>query len=82
MTKSNNILLSVENFAELDEQYDMILQRINRFVDNAAKGDVPKQTMSLFFKELEDYITIVDQEIEKTEKEIKKTKELKDKTIS
>jgi uncharacterized small protein (DUF1192 family) len=82
MTKPENILLSVQNFAELDEQYDMILQRINRFVDNATQGDVPKQTMSLFFKELEDYIAVVEAEIAKMQKELDKTKNLQDKTIS
>jgi Spy/CpxP family protein refolding chaperone len=81
MAQLESILIGVENFAALEQQYDMILQRINTFVDNASHNDVPKKTMALFFKELEEYIAVVDKELLDVQKKKAKAEKMSDKTM-
>gem|GEM_PF-4820142 len=63
---------SVNSFAKLDKNYELLVQRMSNFDEQVNEGSVPKKTLNVFVKELASYVNMLDTEISKNEAAIKK----------
>jgi hypothetical protein len=65
---------SIDVFADLDKNYELLLRRMQKFDEQAKTGNFPKKTMQLFASELKSYLSIVEAENSKTQDEIAQAK--------
>ncbi len=58
---------SVDTFAKLDKDYELLVTRMSNFDQQVNEGSVPKKTISIFVKELGSYLSVLEEEIKKNE---------------
>ena len=63
---------SIDTFEQLDKNYGMLVKRMQNFEWQIKEGNFPKNTMNVWFKELKQYVWLLDREIKKLKGTIEK----------
>ena len=71
MSKSK--LVDLNNFAELQKNFNIIEQRLNNFFKVANKEIPPQDTIKMFINKLNEYVAILEKQIKEIEKRYEKS---------